>query len=408
MSEINKLNDKKLKAIHSVARDKEVTMADGKGLSIRVSKLGNISWVYSYRLGGRESTLERISLGTYPDVGLKSAREKRDECRAWLADGVNPKVKLKTGKDELLSPVTVKDALEYWVNEYALTHRTDGKAKRDQFEKHIYPYIGNLPLKDVETRHWLTCLDRTKKKFPVAAGMVFAAAKQALKFCRIRRYAESDVLEFLTINDVGKTPNKKDRVLTDSEIRDLLRSIDSGKISPYHAKLIKLLLVFGCRTHEIRVSTWKEWDFNEMIWTVPAANSKTGVKIIRPIPERIAKFLKPLSEGMNLNDPVLAEIKRGETVSQVCRGIWKRLRHNESWTLHDLRRTFSTKLNDLGQPPHVVEQMLGHTMGGVMAIYNRSQYLPEKRQALEIWLDRLELLASDADNVTILKDYAAS
>ena len=59
------------------------------------------------------------------------------------------------------------------------------------------------------------------------------------------------------------------------------------------------------------------------------------------------------------------------------RMLYKRLGHSEPWTLHDLRRTFATTLNNMGIAPHVVEQLLGHSLGGVMAVYNRSQYLPE-------------------------------
>ena len=81
----------------------------------------------------------------------------------------------------------------------------------------------------------------------------------------------------------------------------------------------------------------------------------------------------------------------------------KRLNQSEPWTLHDLRRSFATKLNELGIAPHVVEQLLGHTMPGVMAIYNRSQYLPEKLDALNKWIDRLDVLAGNHDNVVILK-----
>jgi len=98
MGEINKLSDKKLKTYLGQQRDKELTVADGKGLSIRVSRSGHISWVFAYRLGGRGSPLERVSLGSYPDVSLKSARDKRDDCRTWLTDGHNSKVKLKESK----------------------------------------------------------------------------------------------------------------------------------------------------------------------------------------------------------------------------------------------------------------------------------------------------------------------
>ena len=86
--------------------------------------------------------------------------------------------------------------------------------------------------------------------------------------------------------------------------------------------------------------------------------------------------------------------------------LFQSLKHQESWTLHDLRRSFATKLNDLGVAPYVVEQLLGHALGGVMAIYNRSQYLPEKKAALDMWVERLDLLTDKPDNVSILKRTA--
>ncbi|WP_333617317.1 tyrosine-type recombinase/integrase [Mixta calida] len=407
MGEMNKLSDKKLKTYLGAEREKEVTVADGKGLSIRVSKNGHVSWVYTYRLGGRGSPLERVSLGAYPDVSLKAAREKRDSCRAWLADGHNPKFRLKESREERLSPVTVKDALEYWLAEYAQYNRSDTDDRRAQFQKHIYPFIGDIPLKDAETRHWLQCLDRVKKKYPVAAGTVLVTAKQALKFCKVRNYAVSEALDMLSVPDVGRVANKKARVLSDRELGDVWRAVNGDVMTPYHARLIKLLVIFGGRTQEVRLSTWKEWDFNDLMWTVPVAHSKTKDTIARPIPPRLVDWLVELKGEAAAGDLVLGELKSGEAVSQMCRHLYARLKHEDPWTPHDLRRTFSTKLNDSGIAPHVVEQMLGHKMGGVMAVYNRSQYVPEKRLALEVWMDRLELLGSKAENIVLLNTYAA-
>lgn len=407
MSEINKLNDKKIRSFMGSQREKELTVADGKGLSIRVSKNGHVSWVFSYRLGGRGSTLERVSLGSYPDVSLKSAREKRDECRTWITDGHNPKMKLKEVKDERLAPVTIKDAIEYWLDQYAAHNRTDTEPRRAQFKKHIYPFIGDIAVKDSETRHWVQCFDRIRKDHPVAAGTVLVASKQALKFCRVRNFASSDALDFLNVQDVGKIANKKSRVLKDKELGELWSAINSGEITEYHANLLKLLIIFGCRTQEARLSTWSEWDFDNMLWSVPIANSKNKDEIIRPIPERIKDWLIDMKGEAAAGELILGELKSWWAVSQMCRHVYARLGHSEAWTPHDLRRTFSTKLNDLGIFPHVVEQMLGHRMGGVMAVYNRSQYVNEKRQALEIWLDRVELLAEKNENVVLLNTYAA-
>ncbi|MEE2030481.1 hypothetical protein DIKCMJMK_04401 [Shewanella oneidensis] len=86
--------------------------------------------------------------------------------------------------------------------------------------------------------------------------------------------------------------------------------------------------------------------------------------------------------------------------------IYRRLKHREAWTLHDIRRTFITRLNDLGVAPYIVEQLVGHELAGVMKIYNRSQYIPEKKVALDMWVEHLKILADKPDNVSILKRTA--
>ncbi|WP_308324445.1 tyrosine-type recombinase/integrase, partial [Klebsiella pneumoniae] len=98
---------------------------------------------------------------------------------------------------------------------------------------------------------------------------------------------------------------------------------------------------------------------------------------------------------------LLGVVKNSEAVSQWGRSVYKKLRHSEPWTLQDLRRTLATHMNNMGIAPHVVEQLLGHSMPGVMAIYNRSLYLPEKLDALNKWYDRLELLAGNHQNVVL-------
>jgi len=402
MAGTNKLSDKKLRALLGSVRSKEEMLSDGEGLSARLLRSGGISWMFAYRLGGRGSKLERLTLGSYPDMPLKVAREKRDECRAWLADGKNPKFQLDRKTEEILRPVTVRDAMTHWFNEYAVHHRVNWKRHQAQFEKHIYPYIGDMPLALCETRHWLECFDRAKRKTPVAAGYVFQACKQALKFCRVRRYAISNALDDLTIQDVGKKQEKGDRVHGMNELADIWRSTTSKMYKPYYASLLRLLVVFGCRSQEVRLSTWKEWDMVNWVWTVPKEHSKGGEKITRPVPIPIRPFIESLHNQNSHTGYLLGELKRPEAVSQWGRGIYKRLGHSEPWSLHDLRRTFATTLNDMGIAPHVVEQLLGHVLGGVMAIYNRSQYLPEKLDALNKWMERLEVVSGNHDNIVFI------
>jgi integrase len=400
---IHKLSDKKLQSLHGVERESVMKLADGAGLMIRVTKKGSISWTFKYRLGGRETEAIVLTLGKYPDMTLKQARDVRDKCRSWLAEGKDPRMQFNLTMEESLKPVTVKEALKYWIDEYAMDNRANVERHKAQLEKHIYPYIGSMALADCETRYWLKCFDRIKHESPVAAGYIFQMCKQALKFCRVRRYAVSNWLDDLSIPDVGKKQRKRDRVLYDGELGQLWKFANNDELfSPYYSALLTILIVFGCRSQEARLSEWKEWDLDQWLWTVPKEHSKSGEKIIRPVPVQLREFITEINSHNKKSGYLLGVVKKSEAVSQTGRNMYTRLNHAEPWTLHDLRRSFATKLNELGVAPHVVEQLLGHTMPGVMAIYNRSQYLPEKLEALNKWIDRLEVLAGNHENVVLL------
>ncbi|HGJ5857264.1 tyrosine-type recombinase/integrase [Arsenophonus nasoniae] len=403
-NELNKLSDKKLKVLHGKPIPKIEFIADGAGLSAKISKIGGISWVFTYRIG---KTLNRITLGRYPDLSLKVARELRDKCRHWLASGKDPKFQLNLSIQETLKPVTVRDALEYWIDNYARNNRVSVHNLIAQLKKHIYPYIGEMALSDCETRYWLQCFDIANRESPVATGTVFKTCKQALKFCRVRRFAISNALDDLAVTDVGKKESKRDRFLSDKELQQLWISLDTEIYLPYYNHLLRILIIFGCRSHEARLSKWNEWDFDNGLWIVPKEHSKTNEKIIRPIPENIRPFLEKLLYLNHKTGYLLGELKRPTTVSQSGRNIHKKLGQTEPWALHDLRRTFATKMNDMGIAPHIVEQLLGHALPGIMSIYNRSQYLPEKRDALNKWCERLDVLAGNDKNVVLMDSKSA-
>ena len=383
------LSDAKLKSMLKGHDDKTPRkIADRDGLSVLWRNTGKVSFMYRYRFLGKQ---QNVTLGTYTgtDTGmsLADARRKADQCRAWLEEGRNPSNALKFIKDERQRPVTVRDALEYWLTNYADEKHVNTRQHRMQLNKWVYPRIGDLSLADCETHHWLDVFDAYRKSAPVACGYCFQICKQALKYCRVRRYAISNALDDLTINDVGKKQGKRDRILTPAEIRDIWIWAKSQSSHSYYANLVILLLSFGARTQELRLSEINEWDLNSFIWVVPAKNSKTKKKITRPIPEQCRSLIMDMIEqAKSLNSSyLLGELKSPEAVSQYGRMLWKNFEHSEAWTLHDLRRSFATHLNNEGVAPHVVEIILGHALQGAMAHYIHTDRLPEQKQALELW-----------------------
>ena len=175
---------------------------------------------------------------------------------------------------------------------------------------------------------------------------------------------------------------------------------NNSKLSPVNRVTLVIMIVFGCRGRELRESLWNEWDFKEWIWTVPKEHSKNGREIIRPIPPQIRQWLvnlRAIAEEEGTERLLNGEFSKQTVMSTVGSRFWRKFRHEKSWCLHDLRRVLATNLNDMGVDPHVVEQLLGHTLPGVMGIYNRSQYLAAKLDALTRWVDYLNsLIRSDA------------
>lgn len=402
MAAENKLSDKRIKAFLGKPQDKQQVISDGKGLSIRVSKSGAVSFVMFYRLGGRETPPVWLTLGKYPDMTLKMAREKRDQCRTWLADGIDPRHRIGFVTDESQRPVTVKDALEYWIEHHARHKRKRSHVCQDRFNKHIYNYIGDIPLTECTAAMWVKRFDEIRKKAPVMSGAIFLDVRQALKFCRVRRFAVSHELDDFTVTDMGSKAKKKDRVLTENEIRDvwicLNTTVGNQYLLPDYRRVLTILLVFGCRCNEVRQSRLNEWDLDNWIWTVPKEHSKNGCEIIRPIPPQMRQWILNLKTiaSMDKSEYLINGIRRDtHTLSCIGGKLWKKFGHSKPWTLHDFRRVVATNLNDMGVNADAVEQLLGHSLSGVRGIYNRSKYMDEKLKALTMWCDYLNSLLVD-------------
>lgn len=359
----------------------------GDGLNAFWHPSGKVSFVFRYRFDGKN--LE-VTLGKFTNssagIDLEEARRKTEQCKGWLAAGHNPAVMLKLAKEERLKPVTVKDAICYWLDNYATQNRKNAPKIRQLFQKWLFPKIGDLPLADCETRHWLVVFDACNKQAPVSAGMLFQISKQALKYCRVRRYAVSDALNDLTIADVGKRGGKKDRVLSLTEIHALMVWIKSPSSNPYYRMLSLLLLTFGARTGEVRESHITEWDLSAGIWTVPIEHSKTKRKIVRVIPEQIKPVIAELiaNAKRDKTNYLLGQLKKLNTVSTYGHKLSVKLGHTP-WTFHDLRRSLATHLTAAGIAPHVIEIISGHSLKGVMSHYIHDHRLSEQRAALERW-----------------------
>ncbi|MFP2504492.1 tyrosine-type recombinase/integrase [Buttiauxella gaviniae] len=407
MAAENKLSDRALKSLLGKVTDKQKTISDGRGLSARVSSKGAVSFVFFFRLGGRETSPIWMTLGRYPDMSLKSARERRDKCREWLAEGKDPRLYAKLREQQTLYPVTVKGAIDYWFDNYGRDKRKNHEMIYQKYENHIFKYIGHIPLSECNLSLWLSCFDKIKKCGPVQAGDILVNLKQIFKFCRVRQFSNYRELDDLKIDDVGAMHTPRETYLTKEQTREVWNNIFYGKgretTGTYRSRILTLLMVFGCRMGEARLSEWNEWDFDNWIWTVPKEHSKEGNEIIRPIPEALRQWITDLHAETKDKQYVLGVYKISETVSHSVGYLRDSLKHFPKWCAHDLRRTLATNLSDMGVDFYVVESLLGHKIPGVAGVYNRSKYLNQKLEALNLWMAYLDSLVNEESNVTFIK-----
>ena len=186
------------------------------------------------------------------------------------------------------------------------------------------------------------------------------------------------------------------RVLSDAEVAAIWSACDGD-----FGRIIKLLLLTGCRRTEIAALRWEEVEGDLIV--LPGERTKNGLAFEVPLAGMAQQVLGPKPDGTG--GFVFGRRGTGFTgFSKSKRELDAKLNGVKAWTLHDLRRTAATRMGDLGVQPHVIEAALNHISGhkaGVAGIYNRAAYAAEKRQAVEIWATHLATLLAGGNVVKL-------
>ncbi|WP_416413775.1 tyrosine-type recombinase/integrase [Pantoea sp. App145] len=385
------LTDTKLRKSLGKRRDSVEVLSDAHGLNVRLSVAGAVTFFYRYRWDGKPV---QITLGEYPGLSLIEARERRQTFRKWITEGVDPRRQVKLERKNKTEALTVDEAYSYWEEYYC---RPEGivalPVNRSSYVKHIKPMLGDMVVEQTSKGHWITAFDLMGRT--VMAGEMLSIMKRAFRFCSNRGVISNNPLESLKRSDVGTSPAYQDRKLSDSEIKIIWEELDTMSLS--QQVIVRFLLLTGCRTGEIRKAKWDWFDFKEKTWTVPAEEYKTGKTVRRALSEVAVSMMKSVNELSNTDLVLTKLVSRAripEPLNQAQVSGYAQFISDRTgiaaWTLHDIRRTVATRLSELGAPPHVIEKLLGHQMGGVMARYNLHDYLDDQRHWLKVWHDHLE------------------
>lgn len=388
------LTDTKLRKALGKKRDKIEVISDAHGLNVRLSISGSITFFYRYRWGGKAA---QLTIGDYPTVSLSQARERRQQFRAWLKDGLDPRRQTVLEKQKKVDALTVREAFDYWEQYYCIP---EGLVKinvnRRDFNNHIAPVLGNMVVDQTTKAHWLSLFDGMGRR--VVTGQMLGLMQRAFRFCSNRGVINFNPIESLRRSDVGLAAAVKDRRLSDEEIKTVWNVLADMK--GRQQLIMKFLILTGCRSTEIRTAKWDWFDFDERTWTIPASDYKTGKSVRRALPDAVVEMMSIIKETSVTKHVVTVSRYNGPeddrppmqpNVALFSAQIIAKT-GMKTWSLHDLRRTVATRLSELGAPPHVVEKLLGHHMAGVMARYNLHDYLDDQRHWLAVWQNHLEKL----------------
>lgn len=379
------LSDTKLRSISGKPYSGPSEITDGEGLSVRVTPAGAIAFQFRYRWNGKPV---RTTVGKYPAISLREARVAVGEMRALYTKGIHPKTYFTSSSGEL----TLKECLDEWWNKYVtgLKENTQILYKSVVYNT-MYTAFEDVPVANIPVSQWVQFFDKQEKLNKKKARVLLLQLRSVINWCISRQLIPSCEITKLSVKNIGKKPDVGDRVLTYTELAKIWLALENNKVFSSNKLLHQMLLLWGARLSELRLSTPGEFNMQDLIWTTPTAHSKMGNVIRRPIFEQ----MKPLVERLiNQKAPVMFPGQQlDKAIDRSSSNLYmKKLRSGLSmpeWRTHDFRRSLVTNLSSEGVMPHVTEKMLGHELGGVMAVYNKHDWLEDQRKAYELYADKI-------------------
>ena len=369
---------------------------DGAGLYLHIQEGGRY-WRLKYRAEGKPKIL---ALGTYPDVSLADARRKREEARRLVSQGTDPLAARKAEKSarrELQANSLEATAREWWqqVHSRNVVASHAGRNLR-RLELHIFPKLSTKPIREITAPMLLAVLrevaDRerleTARRVLTVCGQVF---RYGIQTGRCDRDVAAD------LRDALPTPKTRHHpaLLKPEELAPLLRAIWGYGGQPATRAALQLLPALACRPGELRTARWEAFDLDGAVWHYRA--SKGGPELLTPLPSQVVEALREL-EAVTGPAPgyVFASLRhRDRPMSEnTVNAALHQMGYKSVMVGHGFRACFRTiGAEVLGYPPHLLELQLGHAVRGPLgAAYDRTSFLPERRELMQGWSDYLDRL----------------
>lgn len=372
-------------------QDKRYSVKDklNNGLFIEVKESGVKSWHYRYSLAGKQ---ERLVIGRYPDLSLKDARQIRDESASLVAKGISPKQDKAKPKGILF-----KDYGESYLKEVIKKDRKDPYNMVLCLSNDIYPMMGHIPLDQISIEDIRRTIWRKKEQgYDAAANQVRGLLKRMFDYAMTLGLVPYNPVLAIPSRHVHKA-KPRDRYLSTNEIRTYYTTLLNSRI--YRPRKLGLLLslLTLVRKSELLRAKWEHIDFDSRIWLIPEtkADSATGHsrEMVVYMSDQVMEIFKEL-KAIAGNEPfVFVGRKSGTHISHNAFNTAQKaalaLTDLPPFTVHDLRRTASTHLNEQGFNSDAIEACLNHTAKGVRGVYNKAKYEKERTEMMQKWSNHI-------------------
>jgi integrase len=381
-------------------RAKPYKLADAAGLYLEVMPTGARYWRLRYRFGGRDT---RLAVGVYPEVTLAEARTRRDDARATLRNGDDPgaikrarKVAAKLGTAESFRAIA-----DEWLAKQkpSLAAVTYAKA---EWMIGLVPSLHALPIAAITPPDVLAALRKLE-----SAGTLETAHRVKQRLGQVFRYAvatgraQRDPTADLR-GALAPVVSKSHAAVTDpAAVGDLLRALHGYQGQPATAAALKLAPLLFVRPGNLRAMEWAELDLDAAEWRIPAGKMKMREAHVVPLASQavaILRELQPLTGRGRYCFPSLRTADRPMSENTVNTALRRLGFDGDTMTGHGFRAMASTRLNEMGWPPDVIERQLAHAeRSKVRAAYNRAQYMAERQKMMAAWADYLDQLRAGAN-----------
>lgn len=373
--------------------------SDGDGLTFTLSTKGTASWVFRYRLGGKQ---RELTIGNYPTITLKKARELANEARTKVAQGIDVAREKQAQRIALAAAGTVKQLCDEYYERTVLGRVKRPDIIKGMLDNDVIPKLGRLRIAEVKPID-VDAMIRgiVDRGALIMANRVLTTTKAVFDYAIRRHWVEQNPAAAFRRVDAGGEERARNRSLSEDELILLMRALrEAGPVFNIYYLAVKLLLVTAVRLGELIEAPWSEFDLEveHPVWRLPATRVKTGKDMANrdftiPLPVVAVEWLQEIKRTSVASEYVFPARRRmGKPTMSPATLNWAmgEVKHGlEHFTLHDLRRTARTHLARLGVAPHVAERCLNHKLPGINDTYDTHDYLGERRLALNAWADLL-------------------